>query len=100
MAAVFRAMTISETRAYLKTLIETGSDRILGFTTFGAGAGDVTAASAWPKDGGHVTSATFPYWFSTKTTNMTAKQKLHGLGRGKCDIYEIQHACRDRNYRG
>ena len=41
MAAVMRAMTISETRGFMKVLIETESDRILGFTMFGAGAGDV-----------------------------------------------------------
>jgi pyruvate/2-oxoglutarate dehydrogenase complex dihydrolipoamide dehydrogenase (E3) component len=43
MAAVFRAMTISETRGFTKVLIETESDRILGFTMFGASAGDVMA---------------------------------------------------------
>ncbi len=43
MAAVFRAMTISETRGFMKVLIEKESDRILGFTMFGAGAGDVMA---------------------------------------------------------
>jgi pyruvate/2-oxoglutarate dehydrogenase complex dihydrolipoamide dehydrogenase (E3) component len=41
MAAVFRAMTISETRGFMKALIDTKSDRILGFTMFGVGAGDV-----------------------------------------------------------
>ena len=44
MADVLRAMTISETRGFMKVLIETESDRILGFTMFGAGAGDVMAA--------------------------------------------------------
>jgi pyruvate/2-oxoglutarate dehydrogenase complex dihydrolipoamide dehydrogenase (E3) component len=43
MAAVFRAMTISETRGLMKVLIEMESNRILGFTMFGAGAGDVMA---------------------------------------------------------
>jgi pyruvate/2-oxoglutarate dehydrogenase complex dihydrolipoamide dehydrogenase (E3) component len=43
MAAVFRAMTISETRGFMKALIDAKSDRILGFTMFGAGAGDVMA---------------------------------------------------------
>jgi len=43
MAAVFRAMTISETRGFMKALIDTDSDRILGFTMFGPGAGDVMA---------------------------------------------------------
>jgi pyruvate/2-oxoglutarate dehydrogenase complex dihydrolipoamide dehydrogenase (E3) component len=42
-AAVFRAMTISETRGFMKVLIEKETDRILGFTMFGAGAGDVMA---------------------------------------------------------
>ena len=36
MTAVFRAMTISETRGFMKVLIETESDRIVGFTMFGA----------------------------------------------------------------
>jgi pyruvate/2-oxoglutarate dehydrogenase complex dihydrolipoamide dehydrogenase (E3) component len=43
MAAVNRAMTISETRGFIKALIETESDRILGFTMFGAGAGELMA---------------------------------------------------------
>ena len=43
MAAVFRAMTISETRGFMKALIDTKSDRILGFTMFGSGAGEVMA---------------------------------------------------------
>src|ERR1700722_13154467 len=43
MAAVFRAMTISETRGFMKVLIETESDRILGFTMFGPTAGEVMA---------------------------------------------------------
>jgi pyruvate/2-oxoglutarate dehydrogenase complex dihydrolipoamide dehydrogenase (E3) component len=43
MAAVFRAMTVSETRSFMKMLIDTESDRILGFTMFGAEAGEVMA---------------------------------------------------------
>jgi pyruvate/2-oxoglutarate dehydrogenase complex dihydrolipoamide dehydrogenase (E3) component len=45
MASVFRAMTISETRGFMKVLIEPESDRILGFTMFGASAGDVMATA-------------------------------------------------------
>jgi pyruvate/2-oxoglutarate dehydrogenase complex dihydrolipoamide dehydrogenase (E3) component len=41
MAAVFRAMTVSETRGFMKILIDAESDRILGFTMFGANAGEV-----------------------------------------------------------
>ena len=40
MAAVFRATTLSETRGFLKALIEVNTDRILGFTGFGIGAGE------------------------------------------------------------
>ena len=41
MAHVFRAITMSETRGFMKALIDTKSDRILGFTMFGEGAGEV-----------------------------------------------------------
>jgi pyruvate/2-oxoglutarate dehydrogenase complex dihydrolipoamide dehydrogenase (E3) component len=39
--AVLRARTLGETRGFLKALVETDSDRILGFTMFGIDAGDV-----------------------------------------------------------
>ena len=41
---VFRAQTISETRGFLKALIEEKSDGILGFTAFGAEAGEIMAS--------------------------------------------------------
>jgi pyruvate/2-oxoglutarate dehydrogenase complex dihydrolipoamide dehydrogenase (E3) component len=40
---VFRAQTISETRGFMKALIDKKSDRILGFTAFGAEAGEIMA---------------------------------------------------------
>ena len=43
MAAVFRAMTVSEERGFMKILVDTQSDRILGFTMFGAEAGEIMA---------------------------------------------------------
>lgn len=43
MAEVFRAMTISETRGFMKALIEADGDRILGFTAFGPEAGEIMA---------------------------------------------------------
>ena len=43
MLAVLRARTLSETRGFLKALIETESDRILGFTAMGAEAGEIIA---------------------------------------------------------
>ena len=43
MGSVFRAMTVSETRGFLKALVEERGDRILGFTAFGPEAGEVMA---------------------------------------------------------
>ena len=39
-----RARTLSETRGFVKALVEADSDRILGFTAFGVGAGQTLAA--------------------------------------------------------
>ncbi|HET8921993.1 MAG TPA: FAD-dependent oxidoreductase [Candidatus Acidoferrum sp.] len=41
MEANFRASTLSETRGFLKALVEIGSDRILGFTALGVGAAEI-----------------------------------------------------------
>ncbi|HZD48507.1 MAG TPA: FAD-dependent oxidoreductase [Silvibacterium sp.] len=41
MVAVLRTRTLSETRGFLKALIDTESDRILGITVFGVGAGEI-----------------------------------------------------------
>jgi pyruvate/2-oxoglutarate dehydrogenase complex dihydrolipoamide dehydrogenase (E3) component len=41
MEANFRASTLSETRGFLKALVEVDSDRILGFTAFGVGAAEI-----------------------------------------------------------
>ncbi len=43
MTAVLRARTLSETRGFLKALVAADSDLILGFTAFGAEAGEVLA---------------------------------------------------------
>jgi len=44
MAAVLRTRTLSETRGFMKALIDTESDRILGFTVFGVDAGEIMAS--------------------------------------------------------
>jgi pyruvate/2-oxoglutarate dehydrogenase complex dihydrolipoamide dehydrogenase (E3) component len=44
MQAVLRARTLSETRGFLKALVEADGDRILGFTGFGVGAGEVMSS--------------------------------------------------------
>jgi pyruvate/2-oxoglutarate dehydrogenase complex dihydrolipoamide dehydrogenase (E3) component len=43
-SAILRARTLSETRGFLKALIEPNSDRILGFSMFGAEAGEMLPA--------------------------------------------------------
>ena len=45
LANVLRTRTLSETRGFLKALIEKGGDRILGFTAFGVEAGEVMAVA-------------------------------------------------------
>ena len=44
MAGVLRAVTLGETRGFMKMLIDGQSDRILGFTAFGAEASEMMAA--------------------------------------------------------
>jgi pyruvate/2-oxoglutarate dehydrogenase complex dihydrolipoamide dehydrogenase (E3) component len=44
MAAVLRAVAIGETSGFVKMLVDAGSDRILGFTAFGAEASEMMAA--------------------------------------------------------
>jgi pyruvate/2-oxoglutarate dehydrogenase complex dihydrolipoamide dehydrogenase (E3) component len=44
MAHVLRTHTLSETRGFMKALIETDGEKILGFTAFGVEAGEVMAA--------------------------------------------------------
>jgi pyruvate/2-oxoglutarate dehydrogenase complex dihydrolipoamide dehydrogenase (E3) component len=43
MIAVLRTRTLSETRGFMKALIDAQSERILGFTVFGVGAGELIA---------------------------------------------------------
>jgi pyruvate/2-oxoglutarate dehydrogenase complex dihydrolipoamide dehydrogenase (E3) component len=43
MAAVLRTRTLSETRGFVKMLIDAGSDRILGLTAFGVEASELMA---------------------------------------------------------
>jgi pyruvate/2-oxoglutarate dehydrogenase complex dihydrolipoamide dehydrogenase (E3) component len=43
MDANLRARTLSETRGFIKALVEADGDRVLGFTAFGIGAGEIMA---------------------------------------------------------
>ena len=44
MERVLRALTVSETRGFLKALVEVSGDRILGFTAFAVDAGEIMAS--------------------------------------------------------
>jgi pyruvate/2-oxoglutarate dehydrogenase complex dihydrolipoamide dehydrogenase (E3) component len=44
MEGVLRARTLSETRGFLKALVEFEGDRILGFTAFGVGGGEIMSS--------------------------------------------------------
>jgi pyruvate/2-oxoglutarate dehydrogenase complex dihydrolipoamide dehydrogenase (E3) component len=44
MESNLRARTLSETRGFMKALVEADGDRILGFTAFAVGAGEILAA--------------------------------------------------------
>lgn len=44
MERVLRARTLSETRGFLKTLVEVNSDRVLGFTAFAVDGGEIMAS--------------------------------------------------------
>src|SRR5438552_10713994 len=44
LGAVLRARTLTDTRGFMKALIDSASDRILGFSAFGAEAGEVMAS--------------------------------------------------------
>jgi pyruvate/2-oxoglutarate dehydrogenase complex dihydrolipoamide dehydrogenase (E3) component len=44
MEAVLRARTLGETRGFIKALVESDGERILGFAAVGVGAGEMMAA--------------------------------------------------------
>jgi len=44
MTGVLRAVTLGETRGFVKMLVDAESDRILGFTAFGAEGSEMMAA--------------------------------------------------------
>jgi pyruvate/2-oxoglutarate dehydrogenase complex dihydrolipoamide dehydrogenase (E3) component len=52
MEAVMRATTMSETRGFLKALVEVDTDRILGFTGVGVEMGEVLASVQFAMIGG------------------------------------------------
>jgi len=75
MAAVLRARALMETRGFLKALVATDSDRILGFTGCGTGAGEVMSAVQIAMVGG------LPYTAlrDTAIAHPTLVEGLHSL---------------------
>jgi pyruvate/2-oxoglutarate dehydrogenase complex dihydrolipoamide dehydrogenase (E3) component len=75
MLAVLRSRTLGETRGFLKALVEPESDRILGFTAFGVGAGETMSAVQL------VISAGMPYTAVRDAilTHPTMAEGLNGL---------------------
>jgi pyruvate/2-oxoglutarate dehydrogenase complex dihydrolipoamide dehydrogenase (E3) component len=74
MARVFRAITLSETRGFIKAIIG-ADDRLLGFTAFGADASELMAVAQTAMLGG------IPYTVLRDTiwTHPTAAEGLLGL---------------------
>jgi pyruvate/2-oxoglutarate dehydrogenase complex dihydrolipoamide dehydrogenase (E3) component len=48
MASIPRARTTGDTHGFMKAIVDTQSDRILGFTMVGSNAGEVVATCRWP----------------------------------------------------
>ena len=75
MTSVLRARAIGETRGFLKALIDAQSDRILGFTMLGAGAGEVIAVvqtamlAGLPYTGLRDAILTHPRWPKASTSS-------------------------------
>ena len=72
MEAVMRASTLSETRGFLKALVDTVTDRILGFTAVGVGAGEIMSSVQIAM------SAGLPYT-ALRDTNLTHPTLVEGL---------------------
>ena len=79
MAAVLRTRTLSETRGFMKALVESDTDRILGFTAFGVGAGEIMAAVQVAMIGGLPLRRVDGKLFSPNSPHM-----LRGLGALVC----------------
>ena len=75
MAAVLRARALVETRGFLKALVAADNDRIIGFTGFGVGAGEVMSSVQIAMVGG------LPYTAlrDTAIAHPTLVEGLHSL---------------------
>jgi pyruvate/2-oxoglutarate dehydrogenase complex dihydrolipoamide dehydrogenase (E3) component len=75
MKAVLRARTLSETRGFLKMLIDQHSNKILGFTAFGAEGGELMAVVQTAM----LNNASFPSLRDTIFTHPTMAEGLTSL---------------------
>jgi pyruvate/2-oxoglutarate dehydrogenase complex dihydrolipoamide dehydrogenase (E3) component len=75
MAAVLRAVTLSETRGFVKILVDARSDRILGFTALGVEASEMMAAVQTAMLGG----LPYPVLRDAIFTHPTAAEGLNSL---------------------
>jgi pyruvate/2-oxoglutarate dehydrogenase complex dihydrolipoamide dehydrogenase (E3) component len=85
MEANLRARTLSETRGFMKALVDADSDRILGFTAFGVGAGEIMGAVQVAVIGGLPYTAlrdavlTHPTLVEGLTALFSSDAELHGV---------------------
>jgi hypothetical protein len=73
-AAVYRAHTLIETRGFLKVLIDTENDRILGFTALGAEAGEIIAVVQVAAEGIGPLFASLPSVKGTEMKRLKARR--------------------------
>jgi len=87
MAAVLRAVAIGETRGLIKMLVDTESDRVLGFTAFGTEASEMMAAVQTAMLGGCRTRS-----YATRSSRIPPSQKAWFI----CWRVSPQKPCRSR----
>jgi pyruvate/2-oxoglutarate dehydrogenase complex dihydrolipoamide dehydrogenase (E3) component len=85
MEANLRARTLSETRGFVKALVESDGDRTLGFTAFGVGAGEIMAAIQVAMVAG------LPYTAlrDTVLTHPTLSEGIIGLFSSAPSVYNV-----------
>ena len=98
MTAVLRTRTLSETRGFMKALVDADSDRILGFTAFGVGAGEIMASvqiamiAGLPYTGlrdAVLTHPTLPEGLISLFSNVPARAQKMSQAEGRTELTEI-----------
>jgi pyruvate/2-oxoglutarate dehydrogenase complex dihydrolipoamide dehydrogenase (E3) component len=81
-SAILRTRTLSEPRGFMKALVDTRSDRILGFTAFGVEAGEIMATVQVAMIGG------LPYT-ALRDAIFTHPTMLEGVGSLFSDVPDV-----------